>query len=277
MLERFERPLRMICLALAALLVVQLARLVLRGDPLAHLNIPALPALAPPTNSPAAGAGTNLSASPKTGNKDTNAAAMKNPGTNGTNAAASPRKSGTNDTNAATLQKSGTNETNTASAPHPGSGRSGPPGGQAAAMAGMMPGGRMGGGMATPELPPAIQARVDKITDSEILGPVMRPQPMALIGISDQEALIRAPDGQTGPVKVGGELGGIKLLRIGINRVLIEQDGEKKELSIFGGVGGASLMPKSNDASTNPASKIAQTNQLSKTNQILSSKQKETH
>ena len=277
MLERFERPLRMICLALAALLVVQLARLVLRGDPLAHLNIPALPALAPPTNSPAAGAGTNLSASPKTGNKDTNAAAMKNPGTNGTNTAASPHKSGTNDTNAATLQKSGTNETNTASAPHPGSGRSGPPGGQAAAMAGMMPGGRMGGGMATPELPPAIQARVDKITDSEILGPVMRPQPMALIGISDQEALIRAPDGQTGPVKVGGELGGIKLLRIGVNRVLIEQDGEKKELSIFGGVGGASLMPKSNDASTNPASKIAQTNQLSKTNQILSSKQKETH
>ena len=57
--------------------------------------------------------------------------------------------------------------------------------------------------------------------------------PMALLGIADDDAFLRGPDGQTGMVKEGGELGGIKLLRIGINRVLIEQDGEKKELTVF--------------------------------------------
>ena len=38
-------------------------------------------------------------------------------------------------------------------------------------------------------------------------------------------------------------LADLKLLRIGINRVLIEQDGQKKELMIFDGYGGDSLLP----------------------------------
>jgi len=45
-------------------------------------------------------------------------------------------------------------------------------------------------------------------------------------------------------VKEGKELGTIKLLKIGTNRVLIEEKGEKKELTIFSGFGGESLMPK---------------------------------
>lgn len=67
---------------------------------------------------------------------------------------------------------------------------------------------------------------------------------MALLGIAGKDALIRSPQGQTGFVREGAELGGIKLLRIGTNRVLIEHEGQKKELMLFSGFGGASLMPQ---------------------------------
>ena len=95
-----------------------------------------------------------------------------------------------------------------------------------------------------PDLAPPILARVDKVTDSEILGPVMRPLPMALLGIAGNVAFLRSPSGQTGLVKEGDELSGLKLLRIGTNRVLIEQDGQQKELTIFAGYGGESLLPQ---------------------------------
>ena len=80
------------------------------------------------------------------------------------------------------------------------------------------------------KLPPEIQARVDKIVDSESFAPVMRPQPMALLGIAGDSAFLRTAGGQTGLVKEGEPLDDIKLLRIGINRVLVEQNGQKKEL-----------------------------------------------
>lgn len=104
-------------------------------------------------------------------------------------------------------------------------------------------------------LPPEIQARVDRVTDSEILGPMMHPMPMALLGIAGNVAFLRSPSGQTGLVKEGEDLGEIKLLRIGTNRVLIEENGEKKELMIFAGLGGESLLQKSTESSnetTNP-------------------------
>lgn len=40
------------------------------------------------------------------------------------------------------------------------------------------------------------------------------------------------------------ELGGIKLLRIGTNRVLIEHEKEQKELMVFAGLGGELSYPK---------------------------------
>lgn len=91
-------------------------------------------------------------------------------------------------------------------------------------------------------LAPAIQARLDKITQSEILGAVVKPLPMALLGIAGQDAFIRAPNGQTGLVREGEEFGGIKLLRIGTNRVLIEHEQQQKELTLFSGFGGDSLL-----------------------------------
>jgi len=95
-----------------------------------------------------------------------------------------------------------------------------------------------------PEVPAAIRSRIDRIVQSEILGPVIRPLPMALLGIAGQDAFLRAPNGQTGLVREGGELGGIKVLRIGTNRVLIEHEGQKKELMIFSGFGSETLLPK---------------------------------
>ena len=94
------------------------------------------------------------------------------------------------------------------------------------------------------DVPPAVQARVDRITQSEILGAVVRPLPMALLGIAGQDAFLRAPNGQTGLLREGEELGGVKLLRIGTNRVLIEHEQQQKELTVFSGFGSETLLPK---------------------------------
>jgi hypothetical protein len=50
-------------------------------------------------------------------------------------------------------------------------------------------------------------------------------------------------------VKAGDSLGDLKLLQIGVNRVLVEQDGQKKELTIFDGYGGDPLLPKQDENS----------------------------
>lgn len=123
-----------------------------------------------------------------------------------------------------------------------------PPPGMAMPMPGMpmmgmmpgMPGGRPGKPV---ELPPKVKAGVDFIVSSELLGPVPRPLPMALLGIAGKDVFFRAPNGQTGLLSEGGEMGGAKLLQIGTNRILIEHEGQKKELMLFSGYGGDSLMP----------------------------------
>lgn len=113
-----------------------------------------------------------------------------------------------------------------------------PPGGYP----GMPPGGLPGMPKPGPELAPELQSRIDRVIESEILAPVMRPLPMALLGIAGNSVFFRAPNGQTGLVKEGEEIGGVKLVRIGINRVLVEEQGEQKELIIFAGLGGEPLL-----------------------------------
>lgn len=143
----------------------------------------------------------------------------------GTNNSISNSNSGTNAVLAAKAKLNGTNSN-----------------GQAALMmAGM---GVNPPGMGMRELPPEIKARVARIYDSEILGQVMRPLPMGLIGIAGDVAFLRTASGQTGLIKEGDSLGDLKLLRIGINRALVEQAGQKKELMIFEGYGGKSLLPE---------------------------------
>jgi hypothetical protein len=102
----------------------------------------------------------------------------------------------------------------------------------------------MRGGKPLPELPFDIQARVDRIYESELFGQVMHPMPAGLMGIAGNMAFLRSSSGQTGLVKEGDSLGEMKLLRIGINRVLVEEKGEQKELMIFDGYGGESLLSK---------------------------------
>jgi hypothetical protein len=96
----------------------------------------------------------------------------------------------------------------------------------------------------SPPLSPALQTRIDRITQSEIFAPIVRPLPMALLGIAGKDAFVRAPNGQTGLLKEGEELGGLKLLKIGTNRILIEHEQQKKELLLFSGFGSDTLLPK---------------------------------
>ncbi len=123
-----------------------------------------------------------------------------------------------------------------------------PAGARAGINAGPFPGGPPGMMAMGPPLPPEVQARVDQIIESELLAPVMHPQPLALLGMLGREALLRAPNGQTGAVKEGDELGGVKVLKLGINRVLVEEAGEKKELSLFSGLGSESLLSTQTDS-----------------------------
>ena len=295
MLKRFERPLRIACIVLGALVLFQLGRLAFRNNPLDQLKIPPLPTISTnastqsgthstnsvkgmepkETNSGTSVAGekkqTNGVANPMSTDKQTNfvtgkmSAGETNPAANtetkntnslvvgktetntipaqprgekGSNAVSQPN-TGTKETNTAALKSGEKKSTNSASLPP------GPPRGM-----GSFPG--PGGGKPALNLPPAIQARVDKITQSEILAPIMRPLPMALLGIAGNNAFLRAPSGQSGAVKEGDELGGIKLLKIGTNRVLVEQDGEKKELMVFSGFGGESLLPKEKEQKETP-------------------------
>jgi len=184
-------------------------------------NVPSTEIVSSQTNTP----GSNLVA-----NLSTNAAAS------GTNITLTKTSSGTN----AVGDSARTNSTNTAtkaSSAHPQN---------AAAMAAMMGG---PGGKAPAKLSPEIQARVNRVYESEIFAPIMHPMPMALLGIAGNMAFLRGPTGQTGLVKEGDNLGDVKLLRIGTNRVLVEQDGKKQELMIFSGLGGESLLSKTNDSS----------------------------
>ena len=319
--DRFERPLKILCLGLGALLFIQLAFLVWRGDPLAHLTIPALPTLPGETNAAAKpvpkdtnAAGAKVGTAATNGLNSTNVAASTNLQTSTNVASSTNSRNSTNvvvSTNTATSNNvakstnavnsknlvSTTNSSNSvAGGARRGRGadaRGGapnlPPGMTPemaanlppevmAQMAGGGPPGGPGAGAKKMELPGDVQARVEKIINSELLGPVIHPMPMALIGISDDFAYLRATNVQTGPVKIGKEMGGIKLLKIGVNRVLVEVGGEKQELTMFEGVGGESLMPKTPEApSTNTAKPSIQNgaaNQNS-TNQPRAAKPKE--
>jgi hypothetical protein len=260
------------------LVLAQFIRTIFHVTPFFGVKVPAVPTLetnSPPGLNPATAAnpqaatGTNMSGMPVakvatqaatnlSTNLSTNFAAIKSAGTNviltntaknistniSTNMvrlAGTNHLTGTNVNLAATTNSpSGTSHRKS----HPmmmagGMGFGGMPG-----MPGMM---GMPGNM-TP-LPPDIQARVDKVVNSEIFAPVMHPLPMGLMGIAGDTAFLRTDSGQTGLVTNGGTLGDVKLLEIGINRVLVEQGGQKKELTIFDGFGSDSLLSQKDQSS----------------------------
>lgn len=130
-----------------------------------------------------------------------------------------------------------------------GPGPGGPPGAPSMPVPGGMPPGAMKGrgGRPVVALSPEVEGRIARVIDSEVLAPVMRPPPMALLGIAGPDVFLRAPNGQVGLVRAGGELGGVRLLQVGTNRVLVQEGTETKELTIFNGIGGESLMPKAKE------------------------------
>jgi hypothetical protein len=262
----------------------QLAGIFLRINPLHGVIVPALPSLAANTNNPPGSgrgtipavstsatvrgtnnqslAGTNLASSgiiastnsispPVAVTAGTNSVALASLAKSETNVAPHPqvKMNETNFASVTTTAQNGTNVlvaatagTNISHQPKPGMPGVNfipPPG-----MAGVNFNPFSPAAKRVDDLPPAVQARISRITDSEILGPVMHPLPMALLGIAGDVVFLRTPSGQTGLVKEGDSLGELKLLKIGINRVLIEQDGQKKELMIFSGYGGESLLSK---------------------------------
>ena len=97
---------------------------------------------------------------------------------------------------------------------------------------------------AAPQPAVPLPERYQAIPGSGLLGPLPQPPPPpALKGIAGKYAIIRAPSGQEDQVAEGGELGGVKVIRIDMNRVLIEYEGKEMELTIFSGLGSPPLAP----------------------------------
>lgn len=230
MRERPEEIAKFVCLALGTLLFIRFIWIIFTANPLAHVAVPDLPALpedSSPTNQAA------IASSAVNPPAHTNHAQNSMAGTNLAVLTTNMNAPSSIGTNADSSSAPGTNMTSMRSGRrHRGANPFG--GGM-----GFMP------GQEKTTVAPVIQASIDRITDSEILGPVIHPLPMALLGIAGNFAFLRSPDGQTGLVKEGDELGSIKLIKIGTNRVLIEEDGQKKELTIFDGLGGETLLNKS--------------------------------
>ncbi len=243
---RIEVILRVVCVALGLLLATQVGRMLLRADPLSRVRIPELPTLpaanainAAPGVASAAKAATNRAPEAPAGTSSTNTQLASNATPAGAAASAGIQTNAfpaTNRTEPAVPAKN-TNIVAAVASP-----TTNPPAAALPAIPMAMPG-PGGPGMPMADLPKETRAKLDRIVDSEILGAVMRPMPSALMGIIGQDALLRGPTGQTGLVREGASLGPLKLIKIGINRVLVEEDGKTKELTIFGGIGGQSLMP----------------------------------
>ena len=240
--EKPEIILKYICMGLGALLFIQFIRIIVTANPLAHVVVPALPSLvddSSATNQPTIVSFNNsIPSVHKSQVQDstarTNVSILK---TNIAVTTSVVAQAGSG-TNAGVPSVPGTNAIAIHSS-HPGHRHQ---------RANQFPGGMSMGFMPTGKqttVAPIIQASIDRITDSEILGPVVHPLPMALLGIAGDVAFLRSPDGQTGLVKEGDELGTIKLIKIGTNRVLVEANGQRQELTIFDGMGGDSLLDKS--------------------------------
>jgi hypothetical protein len=211
MLERYNPILRLVCLALAGLILYQISRLAFQRDAVARARIEEPMPRLQTTNK--ANVETNAPA------KSTNSAAIS---TN--SASVSSTNSTAASTNAAAVKTNGPVN----------------PMAQRMAM-----GPRRGpGGAPQMNLPADVQAMIDKIRQSQLLGPDIKPPPMALMGIAGKDVFLRGPNGQTGIIREGEELGGVKLIRIGTNRVVVEENGQQKELTIFSGFGSETLLEK---------------------------------
>jgi hypothetical protein len=97
-----------------------------------------------------------------------------------------------------------------------------------------------------PPGPPAIPPRYRVIGRSRIFGTPpgkQAPQP-TLVGIAGDRAFIQLPSGRLEILPEGGEAEGLKVLRIDMNRALVEYKGKQVELTLFSGMGSSPLLPQ---------------------------------
>ncbi len=83
---------------------------------------------------------------------------------------------------------------------------------------------------------------------SETDSPALKP--LKLQGIGGDYAFIELPDHGVQIFKAGQEKHDVKLLRIGVNRVLVQRGEKSEELMIHSGLGGDSLLEKEADGAT---------------------------
>jgi hypothetical protein len=237
MLERINPILRLVCLALAGVIAYQVSQLAFKRNTLAHGNL----SIAPIHLKDEKKKETN--AAPAETKSSTNA-----PSTNVVAASAPPPDMTPPPEMAMslppgiTLPPGVTLPPGAMAAMRSSRSRAGGPSGPPGLTGAMMMRGGPGGMPAN--LPPEIAAMVEKIKTSQILGPDVKPPPMALLGIAGKDVFLRAPNGQTGILREGEDLGGVKLIRVGTNRVIVEENKQQKELTIFEGFGGQTLLKK---------------------------------
>ena len=109
--------------------------------------------------------------------------------------------------------------------------------------------------------PSELPAEYRLIEESGIFGNLKReePKPPALIGIlggrEGTYAILRGGDGKTFQLAEGEEANGVTLLRTGTNRVLVRHLGKDVELTLFSGLGGASLVAPGDEDPGDPGAK----------------------
>jgi hypothetical protein len=83
----------------------------------------------------------------------------------------------------------------------------------------------------------------DMVQTSGIFGkvPAKETPPPVLFGFIGRYAILQAPDGAIDLVPEGGEIGGVKVLKIGVNRAVVLFQGNEMELMVFDGLGSAPL------------------------------------
>lgn len=104
-----------------------------------------------------------------------------------------------------------------------------------------------------------LRPEVRRVVDSALFGVAPPPPPPAppsgpkkpelpkLQGIGAEFAILEIPGKGVHMIRAGTEKEGVKVVAIAINRVLIEVDGEKKELTIHSGFGSDPLLKPEED------------------------------
>ena len=79
---------------------------------------------------------------------------------------------------------------------------------------------------------------------SGLFGSPPKPRQSVLIGIVGDMAIIQTGSGGSKTMSIGETYQNVKLLKLDINRALIEENGKTRELTLHSGIGSESLMQK---------------------------------